>query len=94
MKSSDQISLGHNGASSDCIGLIKRFLGATRQIELHGAIYPPDSLVIPCMTLQSQPVIAFPESPTAMLGNHRIERLNHRRIARYKPAFFPVIRRP
>ena len=25
MKSSDQISLGHNGASSGCIGLIKRF---------------------------------------------------------------------
>jgi hypothetical protein len=46
------------------------------------------------MTLQLKAVMTFTESPTAMLGNNRIERLNHWRIAHCKPLFFPVIRRP
>jgi hypothetical protein len=29
------------------------------------------------MAFQPQPVMAFPKSPTAMLGNNRIERFNY-----------------
>jgi hypothetical protein len=68
--------------------------GSPGKIQFHLAIDSPHSLVIPWMTVQSQPIMAFPESPTAMLGNHRIERLNHRRIAHCRFALFPVIRRP
>jgi hypothetical protein len=46
------------------------------------------------MAFQPQPVMAFPKSPTAMLGNNRIERFNYRRIPHCKLILFPVIRRP
>jgi hypothetical protein len=46
------------------------------------------------MTHKPQPIMTFPESPTAVFGYDRIERLNHRRIAHGKLVLFPVIRRP
>ena len=89
MKSSDQTSLGSCGASSGCIGLINRLFVRRGRLSFIGAIHPPDSLVVPRMTFKPQPVMAFPESPTAPPGNNRIERLNHRRIPHCKLVLVP-----
>jgi hypothetical protein len=93
MKSNAQIWFGTLGTSNDCVGLINRFFVRRGRVSFI-AQYPPDALVIPCMPIQSEPIMAFPESPTTMFGNNRIERFNYRHIPRYKLVLFPVIRRP
>jgi hypothetical protein len=70
MKSNDQISLGSSGAFSGRTSLRPSF-GSPWKIEPHLTIYSPDPLVIPGMTIPSQPVMTFPESPMAMLPYKR-----------------------
>jgi len=69
-------------------------LRASRQIELHAAIHPVHSLVIPRVSEISHPVIALPEPPARPLRQRGIERSDDRRIACGLIRSRLVVRRP
>lgn len=71
----------------------RRFFVRRGRFELRGAINPQDALVVPKVSFQAHPVVAFPEAPASMPGDDFVEPVDERRVMRGLIAGLMVIAR-
>ena len=53
------------------------FPSASRHVELHLFVNSPDTLVVPGVSLVSEPIEAQSKPPAPVLGNDGVEHINH-----------------
>src|SRR5579863_1887664 len=95
MKSSAQIWLSPAGAAQGLADAGRQTpLRSARQIQLHSAVHPMQTLVVDELTVQPQPVVELPEAPAQLASNDLAQHLDHPAIPLHARSWSSIPRRP